>query len=68
MKKYHLIFVLGGLNCLYSLGLLIESFKAEVDEYGTSIGSNRNYLIWFISSLIILAIGFFCFKEEVEKK
>lgn len=69
MKKSYLVLALGFVNTIYSLGLVIDTLITGIKErqdYGTEIDFyfNSNYIVWLISGIIIIAIGFMLYKEE----
>lgn len=52
MKKFVIILV-GSINLIYSIFKLIS--EATRDEWG--IYYNKDYVVWIISSLLVLSIG-----------
>lgn len=70
MKKAVSILVLSILNLIYSLASFIDSFSLTKYENngGFDVDFNSNYLIWFISSIILGYYAILLFKEEKNTK
>ncbi len=69
MKKAYTVLALGIINACYSLGMFFSSINVETDEWGgTSYESSATSLIWLISSILIIVLGYFMYKESKETK
>lgn len=68
MKKAYALLSLGFINFLFSLTKFIFSINKEVyEDNSKNYSTNDNYIIWMISSLIIIYLGYIIYKEYKNK-
>lgn len=68
MKKAYALLSLGFINFLFSLAKFISSIDKEVyDDNSKNYTTNDNYIVWMISSLIIIYLGYIIYKEYKNK-
>lgn len=70
MKKDILVIVLGLVNTIYAFATLLNIFISELvdtesifDGYGYDFSGNELMVVWLISGIIVLAIGFMMYKD-----
>ena len=69
MKKAYTVLTLGILNACYSLGMFFSSINVEADEWGgVSYKASSTSIVWFISSVLIIVLGYFMYKENKKKE
>ena len=68
MKKAYITLCLGILNACYSLGTFFSSINVEADEWGVNYKASSTSIIWFISSVLIIFLGYYMYKENKTKE
>lgn len=70
MKKAILVIVLGLVNTIYAFATLLNIFISELvdtesifDGYGYDFSGNELMVVWLISGIVVLAIGFMMYKD-----
>ena len=67
MKKSYIVLSIGIINTLYSLWMLIDKMSITDEQWATRFSLDRTTLVWFVSSLMVILLGYVMLKEEKNK-